>query len=108
MNPSSDPVRRHIFRVEETRAIPAKSKLQDRSESFGGCGCARDLQKEDRILGEVVGKALELLPHMAHDRFEHAYIIHIQLLIHHLLPLGVFDGESKYASHSSQGFFDCH
>ena len=74
----------------------AKVNCKDASQSFGGC--ARDVQKEDRILREVVRKVLELLAHTAHDLFERAHIIHIQLRIHHLLPLGAFDGDFHYVS----------
>ena len=83
-----------------------KQNQQKSTQSFSGC--ARDVEEESGILGEVVRKVLELFARSAHDLFEQSYIIQFLLLAHHLLPIRAFDGESHNTSHSSQGFFDCH
>ena len=82
-----------------------KPKISLSIQSFSGC--ARDVEEENGILSEVVGKVLELLAHSAHDLFKLSCVIQFLLLEHHLLPIGAFDGESHNPSHSSQGFFYC-
>ena len=76
------------------------------TQSFNGC--TRDVEEENGILGEVVGKVLELLAHSAHHLFEQTTVLHFKFLVHRRFPIGTFDGESHNTSHPAQGFFCCH